>query len=84
MILVGKEDIRSRISSEIAHFKAVNTCGLDYIVLMEDEWVELLNYLGCPNTKQTQFYHDGVPLVKEGCHLDRAAYQLFLEKRVEL
>jgi hypothetical protein len=75
MILVGKSDILSRIDNEIKHFKDTNTCELDYVILMDDEWAELMEYLGCPNTKQSQFYHKGVALVRDGYHFDVKHYE---------
>ena len=83
MILVGKDDIIGRIDSEVNRFKIENACKLDYIILMEDEWVELLDYIGCPKSKQTQFYHKGIPLVKEGSPFDVKAYLQYLENEAK-
>ena len=66
MILVGKKSILEEIKEEVRHFLLIQTCPLDHVILMKDEWEQFLKETNMPNFDKTQFLYGDILLVKEG------------------
>ena len=70
MILVGKKTILDEIEDAAKGFSVMEECPLDFIILSDHEWEELVKLKNL-KSNVTEFAHKGVVVVRDG-HIPKA------------